>query len=103
MVLPEMSEQAIRTLIGLAWLALAAVYGGPCRADESLIDEVRRHDSQTELRRVGLLGARLAHPQQLAASVGMIWGRQPEDFACTTACDFRGPLLQCEPGVAGRG
>jgi hypothetical protein len=96
-----MRTRAIRVLLSLAWLVLTPVFGGSCLADESLIEEVRRHDSRVELRRVGLLGARLSHPQQLAASVGMIWGHQPEDFSCATACDFRGPLLQVEPGLAG--
>ena len=75
----------------------------PSGADDSasLVEQVRRHDAKREMRRVGLLGARLCYPQQVAASVGIMWVRQPPDFDCTTGCDYRGPLLEVEPGVAG--
>jgi hypothetical protein len=83
--------------------ALALLLALPCGADDSasLVEQVRRHDLKRELRRVGLLGARLSHPQQVVGSVGVMWVHQPPDFDCTTGCDFRGPLVEVEPGLAG--
>jgi len=90
----------LRIFVGLCCAALAL----PGAADDdpsALIEEVRLHDSRTERRYVGLLGAQISHPQQVAASIGVIRVRQPEDWDCTTACDFRGPMFQFEPGLAG--
>jgi hypothetical protein len=87
----------------LALLGVAA----PCSADpdpaavDPLVERIREHDAQTELRKIGLLGLRLSSPQRLMGSLGVLWARQPADFDCTTGCDFRGPMLELEPGVAG--
>ena len=98
----------LSSTVGCALAALLATL--PCLAGEGaeepattdeLIELVREHDSRTERRRVGLLGLRLSHPQQVAGSMGAIWVRQPVDFDCATVCDFRGPFVEAEPGLAG--
>ena len=98
----------LASTLGCALLALLGAL--PCPAGDGersdaapadLIEQIREHDSRTEVRRIGLLGLRLSHPQQVAGSLGAIWVRQPVDFDCSSACDFRGPLAQIEPGVAG--
>lgn len=105
-----MIKRALHVFIGLACTALVLLLPGPCPAEDggifdeeskALIDQVRRHDAQTERRHVGLFGVKLSHPQQLSASLGLMWVRQPKDFSCSTACDFRGPVFQFEPGLAG--
>jgi hypothetical protein len=84
-------------------VAVALLAVSTCAADEanSLVEQVKRHDLKRELRRVGLLGARLSYPQQVSASAGIMWVHQPPDFDCTTGCDFRGAMLEIEPGLAG--
>jgi hypothetical protein len=105
-----MIKRLRRVSIGLVCAAALLPGALPCLAVEdevfddetkALIEEVRRYDSRTERRHVGLIGARLSHPQQVSASVGMMWVRQPADWDCSTACDFRGPLVQIQPGLAG--
>jgi hypothetical protein len=95
---------------GLWCAALALVLTVPCVAgqeedrktgSDTLIDQIRRHDARIEQRRVGLLGLRLSHPQFVTGSLGVLWARQPADFDCTTGCDFRGPMVAIEPGLAG--
>jgi hypothetical protein len=102
------SRSSLALRIGCALLALLAAL--PCRSADGtqengvstgLIEAVREHDARTERRRFGLLGLRLSYPQQVAGSVGAIWVRQPIDFDCSTVCDFRGPIAQIEPGLAG--
>lgn len=97
---------AIKVVCALAALLATA----PCAADGGAggepelpagIERIREHDSRTELRRVGLLGLRLSYPQKLAGSLGVIWARLPADFDCSAVCDFRGPFVQLEPGLAG--
>jgi hypothetical protein len=55
----------------------------------------------TERRTVALAGARLAHPQGVAGSIGALFARVPAGWDCTTPCEFRGFLVQAEPGVRG--
>ena len=98
----------LASALGCALLVLLAALPCPAGAAsgeqagaDDLIDEIREHDSRTERRRAGLLGLRLSHPQKVAGSLGAIWARQPADFDCATVCDFRGPFVEVEPGLAG--
>jgi hypothetical protein len=88
-------------VLALIWLAVPCFADPDAAGSDPLVERIREHDSQTELRRIGLLGLRLSSPQNLMGSVGMLWARQPADYDCTTGCDFRGPMLELEPGIAG--
>jgi len=92
---------ALATVCALAALAAAPPRAAAPGEPTARIEQIREHDAQTGLRSVGLLGLRLAHPQQIAGSVGVISARLPLDFDCSTVCDFRGPVVQFEPGLAG--
>jgi len=91
-------------------VTLLSLLALPCAAEsdpvpdprhDPLVEQIRRHDSRKEMRRVGLLGLRLTYPQEVAGTLGFLWARQPVDFDCTTGCDFRGPMVLLEPGIAG--
>lgn len=64
-------------------------------------ERVRERDSLQETRVVGIGRVRVSHPQKLSGAFGALVVRQPQDYDCTTICDFRGLLLQAEPGLAG--
>jgi hypothetical protein len=82
--------------------ALALLLTVPCTAGQDTLEEqIRRHDLRVEQRKVGLLGVRLSHPQYVSASLGVLWTKQPKDYDCTTLCDFRGATVEIEPGIAG--
>ncbi len=83
--------------------------GGEVSAEEppsvpgttDLLDEITRHDDDLERRIVGLWGARASRALALSARVGLMVARQPASFDCTTTCEYRGPLVQLEPGIGG--
>jgi hypothetical protein len=90
------------TLVSLPALPCAEDSGSvPDPRDDPLVEQIRLHDARKEMRRVGLLGLRLTYPQKFSGTLGFLWARQPADFDCTTGCDFRGPMVQIEPGIAG--
>lgn len=44
---------------------------------------------------------RITHPQQVSAAIGALVSAQPAGFDCVATCEYRGWLLQAEPGLAG--
>jgi hypothetical protein len=86
-------------------LAVGAVSGsaeGPPGPPPSDLESHIEHEEQDlETRMVGLGRVRLSVPQHVSGSLGMLIARQPGDFDCTTVCEYRGALLQVEPGLAG--
>lgn len=63
--------------------------------------EVIDHDEDRELRVVGVGRVRLSFPQWISGSLGALVVRQPAAYDCTSVCEYRGLLLQAEPGVNG--
>jgi hypothetical protein len=69
--------------------------------DRELIERISEENKDTEIRVVGLGRARISHPQLLSGALGAIVSRQPEGYDCRTVCEFRGFLMQAEPGLGG--
>ena len=81
-------------------LPLAAAHaedpvGELTEAEQAVLDDYL----SIERRTVAVIGARLSYPQRVSASLGAMFVRQPADYDCRTVCDFRGPLIQLEPGM----
>ena len=69
--------------------------------DSGLVERIVAEEQDFEVRRVGLARLRASRPQVLSAGVGVIWARLPKNFACVSACEYRGPIVQIEPGIGG--
>jgi hypothetical protein len=50
---------------------------------------------------IGLARARVSNPQRLSGGIGALLAHQPADWECKTLCDWRGPFVAVEPGLAG--
>lgn len=104
--MPTWPERTARLICALLVLAAACGAGRAQAEDETaspadLTRQLEAHDRDLETRRVGLLRLRLSYPQRLSGAVGLMRVRQPADYDCTTVCDYRGPFVQVEPGMAG--
>jgi hypothetical protein len=72
---------------------------GPTPSD--LERHIQHEEQELETRMVGVGKVRLSVPQRVSGSLGMLIARQPADIDCTTVCEYRGALLQVEPGLDG--
>lgn len=70
-------------------------------SEKELETRIRERDRDLKTRLVMLGRARFSHPQTLSAGFGVMRVRQPRHYDCTTACDYRGPYVQLEPGLDG--
>jgi hypothetical protein len=65
------------------------------------MEQVLAHERDRVTRTVGLARVRLTYPQEISGAIGAMLVKQPRDYDCTTVCDFKGPMGQLEPGLAG--
>src|SRR5262245_63267083 len=88
-------------------MALVVSLGIPCAAsassapDEPTVAQVREQDASTERRTYVVARARISTAQELSLGASAFVVRQPLDHDCSTACYFRGLLVQLEPGLGG--
>lgn len=89
-------------LLAIATVAApgAAKDAAPAPRSE-LTEEILREAQDTRLRRVGVARVRISYPQKLSAAIGAMFAHLPTSYDCTAVCEFRGLLLQAEPGLAG--
>jgi hypothetical protein len=100
-------RRSIRPAAGAMALWVAAVV--PCLAapptnlapEGDLVDRIEREEQDAEVRFVGVGGVRLSVPQQLSGAIGGMRARLPTSYDCSEACEYRGWLLEAEPGLAG--
>ena len=96
---------AARTLsTALAALSFLTAGAGAVAADSDPAEirrEIVEHDANRERRVVGVGRLRISHPQRLSGALGAMFVRQPADYDCTSVCEYRGLLLQAEPGLDG--
>ena len=65
------------------------------------MEKVAAEDEDRRRLALGLVGLHISYPLLASASVAVILTSQPSTYDCTTPCDFRGPFLELEPGLAG--
>ncbi len=92
----------LRIWVLLALLAPGSVVAqvgelGPEELKRRIIEEEREQESRI----VGFRRVRLSLPQRLSVGVGALFSRQPTRYHCTSVCEFRGWLVQAEPGISG--
>lgn len=90
----------------LCWL-----WAGPVASQEprdprpedprSLADLVRADVDTTSLRWVGTARVRYSTPLQFSVGVGALLARLPDSHECIEFCEYRGFVLQVEPGTTG--
>jgi hypothetical protein len=101
-------------LVALALVLALPGFAGTDQADQAdqvdqvdqadqdeLIERIREYDARKKTMAVGLLGARVSHPEVLSGTIGVLWARHPVDFDCTTGCGHRGLMVELNPGIAG--
>ena len=93
----------IGCLLACVGAGLPAVAGSsvPRSPRGEIAEQILREDRDRTTRVVGLSRARVSHPQQISAAIGAMVARLPTSYDCTAVCEFRGLLLQAEPGLAG--
>ncbi len=67
----------------------------------SLAERVRADVDATSLRWLGTARARYSTPLQFSIGVGALVARLPDSHDCVEFCEYRGLVLQVEPGTAG--
>jgi hypothetical protein len=82
-------------------LAVAQESAPPHDEDAALTARILQEERDAERRAVALARVRLSFPQRVSATIGAVVARQPKSYDCTSVCEFRGLLLQAEPGLAG--
>ncbi len=70
---------------------------GPEELRHRIVEEEREQESRV----VGFRRVRLSLPQRMSVGVGALFSRQPTRYHCTSVCEFRGWLVQAEPGISG--
>ncbi len=89
------------------WVLLALLASGSVVAQvgelgpEELKQRIVEEEQEQESRIVGFRRVRLSLPQRLSVGVGALFSRQPTRYDCTSVCEFRGWLVQAEPGISG--
>ena len=67
----------------------------------SLAEQVRADVDATSLRWLGTARARFSTPLEFSVGVGALVARLPDSHDCVEFCEYRGLVLQAEPGTAG--
>ncbi len=89
------------------WLLLVLLVPGAVVAQvgelgpEELRQRIVEEEQEQERRIVGFRRVRFSLPQRASVGVGALFSRQPTRYHCTSVCEFRGWLVQAEPGIAG--
>ena len=82
-------------------VVLAADDTGGSRPSRELMERVAEHDRDRTRRVVGMTRVRLTDPQELSVGLSALIAPLPRDYDCSVTCEFRGLMLQAEPGLAG--
>jgi hypothetical protein len=67
----------------------------------SIADQLRDEQQRRARRWVGAARARITYPQKVSVGLGFLTAKMPADYACDSVCQYRGLILEVEPGVAG--
>lgn len=92
----NLSLHRIAVFLGSLWLS--ALLPAPALAGGV---EAPEGDGSLVRRVAGVGSLRASTRQHLSGALGFVLYRQPEEYDCTTYCEFQGPLFQVEPGLAG--
>lgn len=92
-------------VLGLLSLPAAAQEVGHDSAAEpspnELADRVQADVDETSLRWLGIARVRYSVPLEFSAGGGVVLARMPASHDCTAFCEYRGLVVQIEPGSAG--
>jgi hypothetical protein len=97
----ELGPKLLAALVSVA-LPLAGAWSSASAAeDPTVAPDAIVAPPHDESHAVGLGRVRVGHPLGLSAGVGVLFARQPANYDCRSICDYRGLVLQAEPGVRG--
>lgn len=92
-------------VLGLVALPAGAQEVGDDSAAEpspsELADRVQADVDETSLRWLGITRVRYSVPLEFSAGGGVVLARVPASHDCTAFCEYRGLVVQIEPGSAG--